>query len=820
MKKLSALAIVFSFFATGIFAQSTTCPWVNAGPDVTICAPNCTTLNATFLQSDATTAYSISNIPYAPDPFNSGTSVTLSDDQWSGVITLPFTFCYFGNPYTQCIIGSNGAVSFNTANATFYCTWPIGAAWPSTSAADLENSIGGPWQDLQPPVAGHIYYQTYGTAPCRRFVVSWNGCAMYYCGTPATQQVTLYETTNIIDNFIQTKPLCSTWNGGYGIQGIQNINGTVAYVVAGRNYPTQWTATNDGKRYTPSGASTTSFSWLNSSNVVIGTTPSLTVCPTTTSTYTAQVKYTNCNNTTVTITDQVIVNVSTLSVTTTPSSANICVGQSTSISANAVGAISYSWVPTTGLSCSSCSTTNASPTTTTTYTCYVSNGVCQGSNTVTVNVNPLPTVTVTPSAPSYCAGGSTSLTASGANTYNWTPSTGLSCTTCPNPTASPTVTTTYTVTGTSAAGCTGTATVTVTVLPRPTITINPSPATICSGNSVGLTASGAVSYVWSPTTGLSCSTCANPTASPTTTTTYTVTGTGANGCTNTATVTVTVNPLPTITVTPSSASYCPGGSTTLTASGASTYSWSPATGLSSTSGASVIASPTATTTYTVTGTSVAGCTNTATVTVTVYPLPTVTVNPSAPSICVGQSVGLLARGASSYVWSPATGLSCTSCVSPTASPTVTTTYTVTGTSANGCTNTATVTVTVHPLPVVTVTPSAPAICIGGNVSLTASGASTYNWAPSTGLSCTTCANPTASPTVTTTYTVTGTSSFGCTSTATVTVTVNPLPVVTITPNPVAICTGQSTNLTASGASTYNWAPSTGLSSTTGTREPA
>ena len=153
-------------------------------------------------------------------------------------------------------------------------------------------------------------------------------------------------------------------------------------------------------------------------------------------------------------------------------------------------------------------------------------------------------------------------------------------------------------------------------------------ATICAGAAgVGIGGSPAGSggtspldYSWSPTTGLSNSSLANPTASPGSTTTYTLTVTDANGCQATDEVTITVDPAPIVSV--NDATICEGASAVLTASGATTYSWSPATGLSGTSGTSVTASPVTTTTYTVTG-STPGCPNdTETSTVTVKPLPT------------------------------------------------------------------------------------------------------------------------------------------------------------------------------------------------------
>src|SRR6185369_171556 len=104
------------------------------------------------------------------------------------------------------------------------------------------------------------------------------------------------------------------------------------------------------------------------------------------------------------------------------------------------------------------------------------------------------------------------------------------------------------------------------------------------------------------------------------------------------------------TVSSNSGVICLGASTTLTGAGASTYSWSPASGLSSASGSPVTASPAVTTNYTVTGTDANGCYNTGVCTVTVNPLPTVTVNSGA--VCSGNSMTLNALGANTYTWSP------------------------------------------------------------------------------------------------------------------------------------------------------------------------
>jgi len=232
----------------------------------------------------------------------------------------------------------------------------------------------------------------------------------------------------------------------------------------------------------------------------IGNTASINVCPTTTTTYTAQLVYTNCNGQTVTQTDQVNVNVSTLAVTMS-NNVNICTGGSTQLSATATGATTWSWVPATNLSSTTVSNPTANPTSTTTYTCYVSNGTCQGSGTVTVTVSPMTSASAGPDD-TICFNGNTQLNASGGVIYSWAPATGLSNPNIANPVANPTATTTYTVYITDANGCQGQDQVTITVSPQ--MTSNPTGfPTSCNGNCDGtgtVVANGGMppySYSWS-----------------------------------------------------------------------------------------------------------------------------------------------------------------------------------------------------------------------------------------------------------------------------------------------------------------------------------
>jgi gliding motility-associated-like protein len=392
--------------------------------------------------------------------------------------------------------------------------------------------------------------------------------------------------------------------------------------------------------------------------------------------------------------------------------------------------------------------------------------------------------TVTSSSTSVCAGAPAILTAHplygvGPYTYVWNPGgfTGSPVT------INPIVNTTYTLIITDACGNTAQSISVVNILPTATANFTVT-SPLCIGQTATVTytgnGNGAATYNWNfgGATVISGSGSGPYQISWNAQGTYNVSLTVTQGsCTSQPYVqSVTVNPGPTITINPNPASICAGQTVLLTASGATTYSWSPNTNLTATTGASVTASPIANITYTVTGTS-NGCTGTGTVAVVINALSTVTSTPSAATICAGGSVTLTGGGAATYSWSPSASLNSSTGTTVTATPNVTTTYIVSGTNAAGCIGFDTSIVTVNPQPIISINPSTPSICIGSNVQITASGASTYSWNLSASLSSTNIANPIASPTQTTTYTVTGTSAQGCTNIAQVTVTINTLPVV-------------------------------------------
>ncbi len=445
-----------------------------------------------------------------------------------------------------------------------------------------------------------------------------------------------------------------------------------------------------------------------------------------------------------------------------------------------------------------------------TYTLIMTvNGVASAPAGYLVLVNPNPAITIAPTNPMTCPGAPISLTPTSTVTntwYTWSNSMQGSGAI----TVSPMTPTTYTVTGTSTWGCSGTASISVGILPNLTIGVTPTSAAICLGTSTSLTASGGTTYTWTPSATLNQGTGPTVTANPTTQTTYTVVGTTST-CTGSTAVTVSINPNLVISVTPPAPSICITTSISLAASGGTTYTWTPNATLSAGGvGSPVTATPLAATTYTVVGANPNGCTGSTTVTIGINPDLIISVTPNNPTTCPGDPEPLTGVGADTYVWSPSASLQDSVGTTVNAVPLVATTYTVVGTNAAGCTGSTTVNVAMNPDLIITSTPIS--ICIGTSGTLTAAGANTYSWLPTTALNPTTGATVVANPTVTTTYTVSGNAS-GCTGSTAVTVIVFPAPLISITSNHDHICPGDTAELTTSFVSpSYAWLPTNGLTS--------
>jgi len=299
------------------------------------------------------------------------------------------------------------------------------------------------------------------------------------------------------------------------------------------------------------------------------------------------------------------------------------------------------------------------------------------------------------------------------------------------------------------------------LVPKSCVNITVNNATICSGQSATLTATGATAFSWN--NGLD--TNRLQIVSPTSTTSYIVTGTtGTCVSADTATVTVNPNPIPSIT---GNLLFCTGGFTTLNAgSGYVFYHWSQG-------GNTQSITVTSTGTYTVTVTNANGCTGTGQATVTSVTSNIQTTLSSNSPICAGQTLNLtsLPAGGTGYSWAGPNNF--TSSMQKSDHNKYTTsatgTYYVTVTLAGGCTGTGQIIATVYPLPVLILTNDT-SIAKDSTVQLEASGASSYLWSPAENLSCTTCSNPIASPNSSISYCVIGTNTSGCSDTACVKIT--------------------------------------------------
>lgn len=310
-----ALILCFTLSLTAVNAQFPGCPTVDAGVDQTLpCATNCTNLTATPFHAGATNTYTVASIPHAPPiAYNQAGGTVVSagtDDVWSPIINLPFPFCFYGQTYTTCKVGSNGAIDLGPAAGGGYHPWSYTQDCPNAGLTD-DGDIFGVLQDIDPSVCGQIKWYLLGTAPCRIFVVSFNNICHYSCtNLQSRTMMVLYETTNVIDVYVESKPTCGGWNGGHGIIGIQNQTGTAGIAAPGRNTnPGNWTVnTPEGWRFTPNGAPIYTVEWYDGATL-LGTGNNINVCPSGTSTtYTAQVTYTRCDGVQIVETDNVSVN--------------------------------------------------------------------------------------------------------------------------------------------------------------------------------------------------------------------------------------------------------------------------------------------------------------------------------------------------------------------------------------------------------------------------------------------------------------------------------------------------------------------------------
>lgn len=763
---------------TVVFAQFPGCPSVDAGTDQTLtCSQSCATLTATPFQAGATTSYGVSAIPHTPPiaynaPGGTGVSVN-TDDVWSPQITLPFQFCYYGQSYTTCKIGSNGSIKFGTYAPTSQ-PWSFSASCPSTALTSA-GDIFGVYHDIDPSVCGNIKWYLIGTAPCRIFVVSYDNICHFSCNSLLSRHMmVLYETTNVIDVYVELKETCSSWNSGNAIIGIQNPAGTVGIAAPGRNTSPIWTVnTPEAWRFTPTGAPIYSVEWFQGATS-LGTTNPMTVCPSGATTYTAKATYTACDGTVIVTTDDVLVtpNPAAPSGSETANVPSSCAGNdgSTTVQGSG-GAGGYTYSIDNGVSYQASGTfSGLSPGT---YTVRVkdANG-CEGTVTVTITNNSTFSLVLGTVNNVSCNGlndGSINATVTGGTSpFQFVLNGGTAQS---NGTYTSLTAGSYTLVATDQNGCTDTETFSIT---QPTavtgsfVTSSPASCSAADGQFevTGSGGTGTISYsINNGTTNQSSGVFTNVAGG-----TYSILVSDANGCSTTVQASVNiVNNLTALLLSNQDVS-CAGlqdGSASLTGSGTPgpyTYEVVGGTFQSNNTFTNLAAG-----TYEFVVQDPAGCMDT--VEVTIDQPSVLTASNNGPfSICPNGSVSMTASalgGTAPYTISWSNGLP----NGPTqvVNPTQTTTYIATVTDDNGCTTTTPVIVNLLSSPAINGGVNQ-TICIGQTVTLNGTGGVTYTW--SNGVT-----NGQAfSPNATGTYVVNGVDANGCSNTDTVTVTVLPLPV--------------------------------------------
>lgn len=320
-----------------------------------------------------------------------------------------------------------------------------------------------------------------------------------------------------------------------------------------------------------------------------------------------------------------------------------------------------------------------------------------------------PTITLAVTPQTVTCGDQATVNAVSSTNYSW--STGAQTSSIQ---VTPTVSTVYTVVATNTLGCVNEKTVQVIVNPLP-VNIQVANDTICLGSTVTLTATGGSSYIWSNN-----STLPVVTDNPQQFTVYSVTASIPAGCANVAALGIAVRNFSTMALQPVTQTICIGATTTLVASGASSYTWD--SGTSTVSTPTLSDAPLISTIYSVTGTDHLGCTMTRTAGVTVISIPLV-VSPDT-AVCFGSFLQLTAGGGNSYLWS--TGLPFATLTIPTT--TVSETFTVTVTGPSNCKASAAINVSVNPNPTITASASRSVMCVKESNVLTALGAPTFSWA--------------------------------------------------------------------------------------------
>ena len=271
--------LLFCFLLSTYCSFSQSCVPTNLNETVINlpCGVNCGQIKYKVPHLKSSSTYTLVKTNYAPYTYVTPTGAVdpslYADDRYSFAADLPFDFCFFDSSFNKVVIGSNGLVTFDETNASCDNAYIIsttipgaggGAQCSQLAAYYPRAAIMGAYSDFDPsaaasPLDKKIEWRIEGTAPCRRFIVSFYKIGTYgsnTCGlaSPNTFQIVIYESTGLIDLFIENISCKSSTNSGKAILGIQDWTRTKAIFEPTRN-ATSWSAAavREGWRFVPSG---------------------------------------------------------------------------------------------------------------------------------------------------------------------------------------------------------------------------------------------------------------------------------------------------------------------------------------------------------------------------------------------------------------------------------------------------------------------------------------------------------------------------------------------------------------------------------------
>lgn len=507
---------------------------------------------------------------------------------------------------------------------------------------------------------------------------------------------------------------------------------------------------------------TGSFNWTPATSIIGNSTPTPRVFPSVPTTYYVSLTDAGC-----TTRDSVkVIPKNDLTVSINASASSICEEDTITLTgiSNYSNNISYNWAPPTLVSNPTGKVTKAYPVVNTTFSLTGRWGNnCVANASLPITVKPLAVPHAGPGGAFCFSQGSTQLSASGGDSYQWSPATGLNNATIPNPVATPSVTTLYTVYA-SVNGCSKKRTDTVRVIVRPLPPINLVDDTlICSIDTIQLTAGGTGNFTWSPNYNINTLTGPGISISPDVPTTYYTTLTDGFGCISHDTVFVDVKQFVTIDA-GNDTLICRTDAIRLnTTSDALHYSWFPSLYLSSDTAKRPIATPLVDNiTYTVIG-NIGKCQSTDKVTIYTVTYPNANAG-NDTTVCFGYPAQLYGTGGSIYTWSPPDFLSATNIPNPAViNPTRDIKYTLEVKDTKGCPKPVydDVWVYVSPLVIADAGPRDTSVVIGQPLPLNGSGGTSYLWSPSNWINNPNAGNTIAFPQNDIEYTLLVKSAAGC-----------------------------------------------------------